>query len=71
MTKETLGGMISEALSRTPLVVGLEGLSIQLDKSSSPPKLIVRISEDMDDLNIEVRTGGRIVGVNTFVTTQT
>jgi hypothetical protein len=56
MTEETSSGTITGFCSG-PLIVNLEGLSVQLDKSSNPPKLIVRITEDMDDLNIEVWSG--------------
>jgi len=52
-------------------ILDIGGFSFKVDKSGDIPKLTISVNEDIPDLSIEVRTGGRIIGVNTFVTTLT
>jgi len=40
-----------------------------IKEENGNPKIIIKVNEDIKDLTIELKTGGRIIGVNTFVNT--
>lgn len=69
-TETYFGEVTANDLSNPTSSFTLSGFSFQVIKEENGnPKIIIKVNEDIKDLTVELKTGGRIIGVNTLVNT--
>jgi hypothetical protein len=69
-TGKFFGEITAIDLSHVVSLFTTHGFSFQVIKEDNGnPKIIIKVNEDINDLTVEVKTGGRIIGVNTVINT--